>query len=584
MKQNRIVLTAIGLLGLFNAGVKADNPIVQTNYTADPAPMVHNGTVYLYTTHDEDKTVRNFFTMNDWKCYSTTDMVNWTDRGTIFSYKDLSWARGDAWAGQCVFRNGKYYFYIPVNQKNGGNAIGVVVADSPTGPFKDVLGAPLLSGYGYIDPSVFIDDDGQAYLYWGNPHLWYVKLNADMISYDKTTGVVAVPMTEESFKLRTYNAHKTFAWASSIDGNASHSVKGPNNQYYWFVGATDKATGKKSIALGVGKTALGPFTDVLGKPFITEHCDGAALNPTIITDNDRQQYLTWSNGEWCVKLNADMLSYDPTTGVSAVPAEKKNTFVSKIKGTLNSTEKRATTYEEGPWLFKRNSRYYLLYPAGGVPEHLAYSTSSSPTGPWVYGDTIMKVIEKNGAFTNHPGYIEYKGKSFLFYHNAGLPGGGGFKRSVCVEPFTFNADGTIPRIASTSQGVKVGVSTLNPFVRTEAETMAWGEGVETALDSLTGMYLTDVTDGDYIKLVGVDFAKGATRFEAMLKAASGASVEIRLDKADGTLAGTLAVKPSTAWSLQSAKLSKLTGVHDLYLVFKGAATTQLRMDFWQFKR
>jgi hypothetical protein len=63
--------------------ITAQNPIIQTNYTADPAPVVHNGTVYLYTSHDEDITVNNFFTMNDWKCYSSTDMVNWTDHGSV---------------------------------------------------------------------------------------------------------------------------------------------------------------------------------------------------------------------------------------------------------------------------------------------------------------------------------------------------------------------------------------------------------------------------------------------------------------------------------------------------------------------
>lgn len=77
----------------------AQNPIVQTKYTADPAPMVHNGRVYLYTTHDEDETVKNFFTMNDWMCYSSEDMVNCTDHGTVLSYSDFSWSRGDAWAG-----------------------------------------------------------------------------------------------------------------------------------------------------------------------------------------------------------------------------------------------------------------------------------------------------------------------------------------------------------------------------------------------------------------------------------------------------------------------------------------------------
>jgi hypothetical protein len=80
----------------------AQNPVVQTNYTADPAPMVHEGTVYLYTSHDENQTVKNFFTMNDWLCYSTTDMVNWTDHGAVLSYKDFEWSRGDAWVGECI--------------------------------------------------------------------------------------------------------------------------------------------------------------------------------------------------------------------------------------------------------------------------------------------------------------------------------------------------------------------------------------------------------------------------------------------------------------------------------------------------
>jgi beta-xylosidase len=180
----------------------AQNPIIQTNYSADPAPMVYNGTVYLYTSHDEDTTVNNFFTMNDWRCYSTTDMVNWTDHGSVLSYKVFDWSRGDAWAGQCIYRNGKFYYYLPVNQKNGGNAIGVAVSDSPTGPFKDALGKPMLIGYGYIDPTVFIDDDGQAYLYWGNPNLWHVKLNEDMITYDLNYGIVKEDLRDDNFGYR----------------------------------------------------------------------------------------------------------------------------------------------------------------------------------------------------------------------------------------------------------------------------------------------------------------------------------------------------------------------------------------------
>jgi len=572
---------------LFSKMNFAQNPIVQTNYTADPAPMVHDGTVYVYTSHDEDQTVRNFFTMNDWRCFSSTDMVNWTDHGAILSYKDFEWSRGDAWAGQCVYRNGKYYYYLPVNQKNGGNAIGVAVSDSPTGPFKDAIGKPLLIGYGYIDPSVYIDDDGQAYLYWGNPHLWYVKLNQDMVSYDQKTGIVQVPLTEESFKLRTINAHKTFAWAKSIDGRASHSIKGPNNKYYWFVSAVDKTTDKKVIGVAVGDQAIGPFKDILGKPLITEHCGEGNINPTVVVDNNKQSFLTWGESElWYAKLNSDMISYDQTSGIELIPADKKEWFASKIKGTVNSTEKRSTTYEEGPWVFKRNSKYYLLYPAGGVPEHLAYSTSKSITGPWIYGDTIMRVIPKDGAFTNHPGYIEFKGKSYLFYHNAELPGGGGFKRSVGIEPFKFNADGTIPLMQSTKEGVTESASPLNPFNRTEAETIGWEEGIETAKDVKTGLYVTNISNGDYIKVRSVDFGKGAKSFEASVaSASSGGKIEIRLNGKDGLLIGTLDVSATSgeqSWKTLTCKVQKTKDIHDLYFVFKGGEGDLFNFDWWKF--
>jgi len=443
------------LIAMMPFGINAQNPIVQTNYTADPAPMVHDGTVYVYTSHDEDQTVKNFFTMNDWRCYSSTDMVNWTDHGAVLSYKDFSWSRGDAWAGQCVFRNGNYYYYLPVNQKNGGNAIGVVVSDSPTGPFKDVLGKPLLIGYGYIDPTVFIDDDGQAYLYWGNPNLWHVKLNEDMVSYDQKLGIVKEDLKDENFGYRS-----------------------------------------KKI------------------------------------DN------------------------------------------------------RTAAYEEGPWLFKRSSKYYLLYPAGGVPEHLAYSTAKSVTGPWTYGDTIMHVIKEGGAFTNHPGYIEFKGKSYLFYHNGALPGGGGFKRSVCIEPFKFNADGTIPLITPTKEGVKESASNLKPFNRVEAETIAWEEGIETAKDEKTGVYVTNISNGDYIKVRSVDFGKGAKSFNAnVASATTGGSIEIHLDSQTGTLLGTCVVKSTSGaanWAVQSCKVDKVKGVHDLYFVFKGGTGELFNFDWWKF--
>lgn len=110
----------------------AQNPIIQTKYTADPAPMFYDDTVYLYTSHDEDNAFG--FEMFNWLLYTSTDMVNWTDHGIIAGvkepYKTFTWADGhSAWAPQCIFRNGKFYFYCPTIYK-GKMAIGVAVSNS----------------------------------------------------------------------------------------------------------------------------------------------------------------------------------------------------------------------------------------------------------------------------------------------------------------------------------------------------------------------------------------------------------------------------------------------------------------------
>lgn len=170
------------LLMLCAPAALAQMPIVQTKYTADPAPIVRNDTLYLYTSHDEDNA--EGFLMKNWLLYTTTDMANWQDRGIVASLDDFKWYDGDngAWAIQVVERDGKWYMYCPIH----GHGIGVLVSDSPYGPFKDPLGHPLVhqTEHWYdIDPTVYVDADGQAYMYWGNPHLYMVKLNDDMISY-----------------------------------------------------------------------------------------------------------------------------------------------------------------------------------------------------------------------------------------------------------------------------------------------------------------------------------------------------------------------------------------------------------------
>ena len=148
------------------SGLAAQNPIVQTNYTTDPAPMVHDGRLYVYTGHDEDKA--DFFWMQEWRVYSTADMVNWTDHGSPLAIEDFKWGDDRAWAPQCIERNGKFYWYVCLHSKlTNGMAISVAVGDSPTGPFRDVLGKPMFDNGSWdnIDPSVFIDDNGDDYIF-----------------------------------------------------------------------------------------------------------------------------------------------------------------------------------------------------------------------------------------------------------------------------------------------------------------------------------------------------------------------------------------------------------------------------------
>ncbi|MBO9660965.1 MAG: family 43 glycosylhydrolase, partial [Chitinophagaceae bacterium] len=431
---------------------EAQNPIIQTIYTADPAALVHKDTLFLYTGHDEDAST--WFTMKDWHVYSTTDMVNWTDRGAPLSLKTFKWATQDAWASHCIERDGKFYWYVCVKDTTLKRmAIGVAVADKPTGPFVDPLGKPLVAAHwGDIDPAAFIDDDGQAYLYWGNPDLWYVKLNKDMISYDQTAGVVKVPLDKEGFHYRDKGA-----------------------------------------------------------------------------------------------------------------------------------DKRPSAYEEGPWLYKRSGLYYLLYAAGGVPEHLAYSTSKSPTGPWKYKDTVMVRLPIKAAFTNHPGLVDYKNRTFMFYHNAGLPGGGGFTRSVCVDEAFFNVDGTLQRVVQTA-GLAKGVGKPDPYIRQEAETIAWSKGVETSSHQEGSVFVTDIQAGDYIKVRDVNFKKGAGKFMANVLGINGGSIEIRLDSVDGVRIGTLEVQRSGSWKVLSARVLRASGVHDVYFVFRGGEGKLFDFDWWQFKK
>ena len=173
------------------------NPIVTDTYTSDPAVIVHEGTAYLYTGHDEPPDGVDDYVMRDWLCFSSTDLRTWQSHGALLDVGRFTWARGGAKAGAVIERAGRFFWYVAVDHATvPGGAIGVAVADSPLGPFRDALGAALVTNdvpydtdYDHtIDPSVIVHD-GTAHLFWGKERCFSARLD------DSMTALVG-PITE----------------------------------------------------------------------------------------------------------------------------------------------------------------------------------------------------------------------------------------------------------------------------------------------------------------------------------------------------------------------------------------------------
>lgn len=219
----------------------AGNPVIKNKFTADPAALVYNGKVYLYTGHDEAAPRKTGYEMHEWLCYSSTDMVHWTEHAVPLTVKDFSWAKGDAWAGHVVYCDKKFYWYVPVQHNSiQGKAIGVAVSDNPEGPFKDARGSALITNdmttdinieWDDIDPAVFIDDNGQAYLFWGNTTLHYAKLKKNMLDLDGEIKTIKLPGFTEAPWIHKRNGWYYLSYAYQFPEKTayamSHSIEGP---------------------------------------------------------------------------------------------------------------------------------------------------------------------------------------------------------------------------------------------------------------------------------------------------------------------------------------------------------------------
>ncbi len=242
--------------------------------------MVHKNTVYLYTGHDEAPVRRNGYEMHEWLCYSSTDMVNWTEHPVPLRVKDFLWAKDDAWASQVIFRNNKFYWYVAVEHGTiQGKAIGVAVSDSAAGPFKDARGSALVTNdmtkaatisWDDIDPSVFIDDNGQAYLFWGNTACYYAKLKENMTELDGPIQTISLPHYTEAPWIHKHNGWYYLSYAYEFPEKTayamSRSILGP----WQYKGILNELAGNSN-------TNHQAIIDFKGKTYFVYH--NGALTP-----------------------------------------------------------------------------------------------------------------------------------------------------------------------------------------------------------------------------------------------------------------------------------------------------------------
>lgn len=378
---------------------------------------------------------------------------------------------------------------------------------------------------------------------------WLLYTSTDMVNWTDH-GVVA--------------SLKSFDWVKRDNGAWAEQVVERNGKFYMYCPIHGSG-----IGVLVSDSPYGPFKDPLGKPLVwqKEHWDD--IDPTVFIDEDGQAYMYWGNPNcYYVKLNEDMISYS---------------------GDIVKLKETPEHYQEGPWFYKRNGHYYLAFASTCCPEGIGYAMSDSPTGPWKTKGYIMRPTERTRG--NHPGIMDYKGKSYVFGLNYDLlkleTNTHYERRSVSVAEMHYNEDGTIQEVPYWADTKLEQIGTFNPFRKVEAETMAWGYGLKTAPNADKSLSVVDVNNGEYICVRGVNFGKNkARRFEVSALPLEGGNLKIRLDAPDGKIVGNVNIpqgNETSKYELYSCEVNAVSGIHDLYLSFEGENNKDLfELDYWKF--
>ena len=309
-------------------------PLVEGIFTADPSAHVFNGKVYVYPSHDRETDIQDNdngdqYDMNDYHVYSM-DTIGGpvTDHGVVLKVDDVPWVDKQMWAPDAAEKDGKFYLYYPARDKDGIFRIGVAAGDKPEGPFKPDP-EPIPGSYS-IDPACFVDEDGQAYLYFGG--IWGGQLQC------------------------------------------------------WRTGKFVKEAYETMEADG----------------------DEPALLPRV------------------AKLSDDMKTFS---------GEVQDLVIKDTDGKPIHASKHDRRFFEAAWVHKHKGKYYFSYSTGDT-HYLAHAIGGSPLGPFTYAGRILEPVQ---GWTTHHSIVEFKGKTWLFYHDTSLSGKNHL-RCVKVRELVYDAE------------------------------------------------------------------------------------------------------------------------------------------------
>ncbi|WP_279285505.1 glycoside hydrolase family 43 protein [Clostridium sp. C8-1-8] len=442
----------------------------------------------------------------------------------------------------------------------------------------------------------------------------YVYMTSDQFEYDNNGNVVD----------NTYNKIQKITIISSNDmvnwtDHGEVQVAGSNGSAKWAnhswapTAACKKINGKdkfflyfandaSSIGVLTSDSPIGPWTDPIGKPIITNSTPGVngvvwLFDPAVFVDDDGSAYLYFGGG-----------IPGGNTPTQSQIANPKSSRVIKLSSDMIHTDGSASLID-APFMFedsgihKYNGKYYYSYcsnfsgthPAGSPAQgEIAYMVSNNPMGPFTYQGTILK---NPGSFfgvggNNHHSIFQFNNQWYITYHAQTLGKAMGITkgyRSPHINKLQYSSDGKIQNVNADMIGVPQ-TTNLNPYIRNEAETIGWNGGISTEICQASGginLDVTNINNGDWIAVSKADFGQVAAKtFKANIASSVGGKIEIHLDTVDGALVGTLNVGSTGGpqqWKEMQCTVSNITGVHNVFFKFVGNGTNNLfNIDYWQF--